>query len=57
MIIEFDKKINKKTLHWMIDKIRAKKTEGGSQLLIKKEPAVKYCIKFQYFFLNISKNM
>lgn len=56
MIIEFDKNVNRRTLHWIVDKIRSKKVEGGSQLLIKKEPTVKYCTIYIDASLTISLN-
>lgn len=38
MVIEFDKNIKKDALHWIIDKIRMRKSDGGAQLLIRREP-------------------
>lgn len=37
-IIEFGADVTKKTLHWLIDKLRAKKSDGGAGLLIDREP-------------------
>ncbi|CAO1368109.1 unnamed protein product [Diamesa tonsa] len=39
MVIEFDKNINRLAMHWIVDKIRMRKSDGGAQLLIRKEPA------------------
>lgn len=41
LIIEFSPGINKKTLHWIIDKIRTKQSKGGAGLIIKREPQTK----------------
>jgi hypothetical protein len=38
MVIEFDKNINRDAMHWIIDKIRMKKADGGAQLIIRMEP-------------------
>lgn len=38
LVIAFSSEINTKTLHWIIDKIRGKRTHGGAELLIRKEP-------------------
>jgi hypothetical protein len=38
MVIEFDKNINRDTLHFIIDKIRMRKGDGAA-LLIRKEPS------------------
>ncbi|XP_070496668.1 anoctamin-10 isoform X4 [Chironomus tepperi] len=38
MVIEFDKNIKRDALHWIIDKIRMRKSDGGAQLLIRREP-------------------
>ena len=57
MVIEFDKNIHRDALHWIIDKIRMKKSDGGAQLLIRKEP----CLRLYYriylsMFLRIVNN-
>lgn len=41
MVIEFDKNIYRDALHWIIDKIRRKKSDGGAQLLIRREPCLR----------------
>lgn len=41
MIIEFSPDIQKKTLHWIIDKIRTRASRGGAGLMIKREPQTK----------------
>lgn len=38
LVLEFNKEISEKALHWIIDKIRGKKLHGGAGLLIRKEP-------------------
>lgn len=38
LVIEFSSDIQKKTLHWIIDKIRLKVTRGGAGLDIRREP-------------------
>lgn len=42
MVIEFDKNIHRDALHWLIDRFRMKKQDGGAQLLIRKEPCLRY---------------
>lgn len=37
-VIEFNRNVNRKSLHWIIDKIRGKKANGGADLLIRREP-------------------
>lgn len=41
LVIEFSPNIQKKTLHWIIDKIRTKVSRGGAGLLIRREPQTK----------------
>lgn len=41
IVIEFDPQIHKTSLHWIIDKIRMKKSDGGAQLLMKREPSLR----------------
>lgn len=41
LVIEFSPEINKKTLHWIIDKLRTKVSRGGAGLLIRREPQSK----------------
>lgn len=41
LIIEFSPDIQKKTLHWIIDKIRTKVSRGGAGLIIRREPQTK----------------
>lgn len=41
LVIQFSAKIEKKTLHWVIDKIRKKQSRGGAGLLIRREPQTK----------------
>lgn len=38
VIISFASDVNTKTLHWIVDKIRGKKSHGGAELLLRKEP-------------------
>lgn len=38
LVIEFSPEINKKTLHWIIDKLRTKTSRGGAGLIIRREP-------------------
>ncbi|XP_031623268.1 anoctamin-10 [Contarinia nasturtii] len=38
LVIEFSPDIQKKTLHWIVDKIRTKTSKGGAGLLIRREP-------------------
>lgn len=38
VIIKFANNVSMNTLHWIIDKIRAKKSHGGAELLIRREP-------------------
>lgn len=42
MVIEFEKNTNREALHWIIDRIRMKKSDGGAQLLIRKEPCLRW---------------
>lgn len=42
LVIEFSKNVNSKSLHWIVDKIRGKKSHGGAELLIRKEPNNEY---------------
>lgn len=41
LIIEFSPAIQKKTLHWILDKIRTKVSRGGAGLIIRREPQTK----------------
>lgn len=41
LVIEFSPNIQKKTLHWIIDKIRTKVSRGGAGLLVRREPQTK----------------
>lgn len=41
LVIEFSPEIRKKTLHWIIDKIRMKQARGGAGLLLRREPQTK----------------
>lgn len=38
LVVEFSPNIQKKTLHWIIDKIRTKTLHRGAGLLIRREP-------------------
>lgn len=38
LVIEFSPNINRSTLHWIIDKLRKKKLQGGAELLVRREP-------------------
>ena len=38
LVIIFNNDVNSKSLHWIVDKIRGKRTHGGAELLIRKEP-------------------
>lgn len=51
LVIEFSPDISKKTLHWIIDKIRTKTSRGGAGLLVKREPQLKYAINICSIFL------
>lgn len=51
MVIEFDKSIHRDALHWLIDRFRKKKQDGGAQLLIRKEPSLRY-IEHRFSFPN-----
>lgn len=42
LVVEFSPNIQRKTLHWIIDKIRRKTSHGGAGLLIRREPQNKY---------------
>lgn len=37
-VIEFHPGVKKKAIHWLVDKIRAKKAHGGAELLVLREP-------------------
>lgn len=37
-VIEFHTDVKKKTIHWLVDKIRGKKAHGGAELLVMREP-------------------
>lgn len=41
LVIEFSPDIRKKTLHWIIDKMRMKQSKGGTGLIIRREPQTK----------------
>lgn len=41
LVIEFSPNIQKKTLHWLIDRIRTKVTRGGAGLNVRREPQIK----------------
>lgn len=38
LVMEFSTNINRSTLHWIIDKLRKKKLQGGAELLVRREP-------------------
>lgn len=38
LVISFASDVNTKTLHWIVDKIRGKKSHGGAELLLRMEP-------------------
>lgn len=38
LVIAFANTISHKALHWIVDKIRSKRTHGGAELLIRMEP-------------------
>lgn len=38
LVVEFSPEIQRKTLHWIIDKIRRKTSNGGAGLLLRREP-------------------
>lgn len=42
LVVEFSPDIQRKTLHWIIDKIRRKTSHGGAGLLLRREPQNKY---------------
>lgn len=52
LVIEFSPDISKKTLHWIIDKIRTKTSRGGAGLLVKREPQLKYAKQHMLIFPN-----
>lgn len=52
LVIEFSSDIQKKTLHWIIDKIRTKVSRGGAGLLIRREPQTKLVFDSKLFILN-----
>lgn len=41
LVVEFSPNIQRKTLHWIVDKIRKKTSHGGAGLLIRREPQIK----------------
>lgn len=41
LVVEFSPNIERKTLHWIVDKIRKKTSHGGAGLLIRREPQIK----------------
>lgn len=49
LVVEFSPNILRKTLHWIIDKIRRKTSLGGAGLLIRREPQNKY--EWRSYFL------
>lgn len=42
LVMEFSPNINRNTLHWVIDKLRKKKIQGGAGLLVRREPQQRY---------------
>lgn len=48
LVVEFSPNIQRKTLHWIIDKIRRKTSHGGAGLLIRREPQNKYAEFFNF---------
>lgn len=38
LVMEFSPNINRSTLHWIVDKLRKKKLQGGAELMIRREP-------------------
>lgn len=40
LVIEFSPEIQKKTLHWIIDKIRTRVSRGGAGLEVRREPQI-----------------
>lgn len=46
LVIKFAKNVNSKSLRWIVDKIRDKKSHGGAELLIRKEPNSEYGLQF-----------
>lgn len=48
LVVEFSPNIQRKTLHWIIDKIRRKTSHGGAGLLIRREPQNKYVQFFNF---------
>lgn len=41
LVVEFSPNIQRKALHWIVDKIRKKSPHGGAGLLIRREPQIK----------------
>lgn len=53
IIIEFHKNIDHNSLHWIIDKIRSKKTSGGAGLILRREPKqTRFVIYIDSCYLN-----
>ena len=40
-VLEFHPGVKKKTIHWLVDKIRGKKAHGGVELMVMMEPLTK----------------
>lgn len=55
LIIEFSAGIQKKTLHWIIDKIRTKVSRGGAGLLIRREPQTKLVFFLIFIYVPFEK--
>lgn len=46
LVVTFANTINQKALHWIVDKIRSKRSHGGAELLIRMEPQTELVEKF-----------
>lgn len=38
IVLKFSPNVNRSTIHWIVDRIRGKRRNGGAELLIKKQP-------------------
>lgn len=47
--------VNEKALIWLVDKIRAKRRDGGAELLAFREPYNPKEVRLQLFVINYSK--
>lgn len=40
LVVTFASNCNNKALHWIVDKIRGKRSHGGAELLVRMEPQI-----------------